>query len=97
MYSTSCLHFSHFMQSFSQAKVVSKNGKKIVEEIAKDLHSLLHLRIEAVKVSHCLYQQITSFPTGFFISIFIVNFVFAEISIGGSEDAKSFRQCDNVC
>ncbi|KAL7043546.1 hypothetical protein ACKWTF_001566 [Chironomus riparius] len=40
---------SEVQESFSQAKVVSKNGKKIVEEIAKDLHSLLHLRIEAVK------------------------------------------------
>ncbi|XP_070489901.1 voltage-dependent calcium channel subunit alpha-2/delta-3-like [Chironomus tepperi] len=40
---------SEVQESFSQAKVVSKNGKKIVEEIAKDLHSFLHLRIDAVK------------------------------------------------
>lgn len=40
-----------FSQSFSQAKLVSKNGKKVVEEIAKDLHSLLHSRMDAVKVS----------------------------------------------
>jgi hypothetical protein len=97
VYSTSCLHFSHsFLQSFSQAKVVSKNGKKIVEEIAKDLHSLLHLRIEAVKVSHRLCQQIVSFPSGFFISTFIIILLFAENSNRDTEDAKSPRQCDNV-
>ena len=70
---------------------MSKNGKKIVEEIAKDLHSLLHLRIEAVKVSH--HQQIESFPNGFFISIFV--FLTAD-SNGDSKDAKSTRQCYNV-
>jgi hypothetical protein len=34
-----------------QAKVVTKNGRKIVEEIAKDLEAMLDVRIRAVKVS----------------------------------------------
>ena len=46
---------------------MSKNGKKIVEDIAKDLHALLHSRIEAVKVRLMEFVDIDddSFPNNF--------------------------------
>ena len=37
-------------QSFSHAKVVKKNGAKIVDDIAKDIELMLGIRIEALKV-----------------------------------------------
>nr|XP_029716746.1 uncharacterized protein LOC115260046 [Aedes albopictus] len=36
--------------SFKQAQVVSKNGQKIVEEMAKDLKYMMDAKVSAVKV-----------------------------------------------
>lgn len=39
-----------FSQGFSQARIVNKSGTRLVDDIAKDLKSMLEVRINAVKV-----------------------------------------------
>ncbi|KAG5676553.1 hypothetical protein PVAND_006378 [Polypedilum vanderplanki] len=62
--------------SFMHAKVVTKNGRKIVEEIAKDLEMMLDIRIKAVKK---IVQSIQNLPKVHENDTFFTNYTFINI------------------
>lgn len=47
------LMYMYFLfQSFKEAKVVSREGLKLVQDIAQDIKNMMELKISAVRVSN---------------------------------------------